>query len=57
VTTDLSRLNRAVTKDSANTLLEGEIRKRLAEIRSAFDKGEDFNLPTKDGTLRIRKTA
>ena len=57
MTTDLSRLNRAVTKDSANTLLEGEIRKRLAEIRSAFDKGEDFNLPTKDGTLRIRKTA
>ena len=57
MTTDLSRLSSAVTADSADTQIEGEIRKHLAAIREAFSEGREYRLQTRDGVLRLRKTA
>ena len=57
MTTDLSRLSNAVTADSADTHIEGEIRKNLAAIQEAFSQGREYRLQTKEGVLRLRKTA
>jgi hypothetical protein len=55
MTTDLSRLSNAVTADSADTQIEGEIRKHIADIREAFSQGRDYDLRTKEGVFRLRK--
>lgn len=54
MTTNLLKLTAAVTSDSDDTLLRGEIRRHADDIRRTLQRGEDYQLKSSAGTVTIR---